>query len=293
MSMTQGGLSWAAVPDASWYRVLQGDVGSLSAGGLASANCLSEYLDATSLTDTTIPSAGQMLWFAVRGESCAGPGTFNSDGAAQVGDRDTGVESAPAACPVVGCGNGYVEGGEICDGADFDANSCVTQGLDGGALSCSGNCSGFDISACTTVCGNGVRSGSESCDGSDLGGNTCTTVGLDFGTLACTGSCRFDTSACTQCGDGFREDPESCDTDDLNGEDCVSLGLESGDLSCNSVCIFDLSMCVGCGNNQIDPGEVCDGFNRGGVTCQDLGFSSGFLGCTTGCASFNTTFCNP
>jgi len=293
MSVDEGSLSWAAVPDASWYHVLQGEVGSLSAGGLAPANCLSAFLDATSLVESTVPAAGEILWFAVRGESCAGAGTFNSGGATQMGDRDVGVESAAATCPVVGCGNGYVEGGELCDGADLDANSCVTQGLDGGALSCNATCSGFDLSACTTLCGNGVRAGAESCDGADLDGNTCTTVGLDFGTLACDGSCQFDTSACTQCGDGIREDPEACDTDDLNGESCVSLGLDSGVLQCNFVCGFDLSQCLGCGNSQIDPGEICDGFDRGGVTCQDLGFSSGFLGCSADCGSFNTTFCNP
>lgn len=293
MSVDESRLSWAALPDASWYRVLQGDVALLSSGGLTVADCLSEYLDATSIFEPSVPAMGEMLWFAVRGESCAGPGSFNSGGATQVGDRDTGVEGASANCPVVGCGNETVEGGEVCDGADLDTNSCVTQGLDGGALSCNAICTGFELSACTTVCGNGVQAGSESCDGADLDGNTCTTVGLDFGTLACDGSCQFDTSACTLCGDGLREDPEACDTDDLNGETCISLGLDSGTLACTPVCSFDLSQCVGCGNNQIDSGEVCDGFDRGGVTCADLGFSSGFLGCNSDCGSFNTNFCNP
>ena len=293
MAVDEGSLSWAALPGAAWYRVLQGDVSSLSVSGLTTANCLSEYLEATSVPEASLPAAGEILWFAVRGESCAGPGTFNSGGAGQSGDRDAGVEGASPVCPVVGCGNAYVEGGEVCDGANLDANTCVTQGLDGGALSCNATCSGFDASACTTVCGNGVRAGAESCDGSDLDGNNCTTVGLDFGTLACDGSCQFDTSACTLCGDGIREDPEACDTDDLNGETCISLGLDGGTLMCHPQCGFDLSQCVGCGNSQIDSGEVCDDFDRGGETCQSLGFSSGFLLCNADCAGFDTTFCNP
>jgi Zn-dependent metalloprotease len=292
MAMQEGLLSWTSLSGASWYRVMQGDVNDLAASGLTTGNCLSSYLDTTSLVDTSAPALGQALWFAVRGESCGGAGTFDSGGVGQVGDRDAGVENA-GTCPVVGCGNGYFEGSELCGGADLNGKSCVTEGLDGGTLVCNATCSGFDASACTTDCGNGVQAGSESCDGVDLGGNTCASVGMDHGTLACDSFCEFNTSACTLCGDGLREDPEQCDSSDLNGESCISQGLDGGTLGCTGTCVFDLSECLGCGNNQIDDGELCDGFDRGGTTCQSLGYSSGILLCNSTCDDWNTTFCNP
>jgi len=56
------------------------------------------------------------------------------------------------------CGNGVAEAGEQCDGSDLGGESCVSQGFDGGALSCTNSCT-FDTSACVT-CQGGSTSGS-------------------------------------------------------------------------------------------------------------------------------------
>lgn len=47
------------------------------------------------------------------------------------------IESLPV------CGNGVVEGDEVCDGEDLGGEDCVSQGYDGGTLACLPDCSGF------------------------------------------------------------------------------------------------------------------------------------------------------
>jgi hypothetical protein len=45
------------------------------------------------------------------------------------------------------CGNGVIEAGEQCEGADLDGETCVSLGHDGGVLACTAGCS-FDESGC-------------------------------------------------------------------------------------------------------------------------------------------------
>src|SRR5687767_1296805 len=80
----------------------------------------------------------------------------------------------------VGCGNGLIEEGEACDGSEFGAKTCVTEGFESGTLNCSATCE-LLTSSCFRRCGNGVLDTGESCDG-DLGKPACP----DFGYGACT-----------------------------------------------------------------------------------------------------------
>lgn len=48
------------------------------------------------------------------------------------------------------CGNGFVEPGEQCDGADLNGESCQGQGFAGGALGCTAACT-LDAAGCTTA----------------------------------------------------------------------------------------------------------------------------------------------
>ncbi|MEO2137953.1 MAG: M14 family zinc carboxypeptidase, partial [bacterium] len=65
------------------------------------------------------------------------------------------------------CGNGAIDSGEECDGANLAGQDCVGLGYLAGTLACGGDCL-FDTSACSnSICGNGLIEGSEQCDGSD------------------------------------------------------------------------------------------------------------------------------
>ena len=46
------------------------------------------------------------------------------------------------------CGDGSRNGNEVCEGADFGGETCISQGFTGGALLCDGSCA-YDTSACT------------------------------------------------------------------------------------------------------------------------------------------------
>jgi len=126
-----------------------------------------------------------------------------------------------------GCGNNVIEQGESCDGTDLAGESCVTQGFDGGVITCQPNCS-FDTSACF-VCGNNIVEVTESCDGTDLAGQTCSSQGFNFGLLVCGLSCNFDTSFCSDCGNGIVEGIELCDDGNNNDtDDCTNSCLPGG-----------------------------------------------------------------
>jgi hypothetical protein len=47
------------------------------------------------------------------------------------------------------CGNGELEPGESCDGADFGGQTCLDFGCEGGTLTCAGDCTEVDTSSCT------------------------------------------------------------------------------------------------------------------------------------------------
>lgn len=143
------------------------------------------------------------------------------------------------------CGNGIVEGDEVCDTDAFpDGLSCMSQGFGDGPLVCFENCMGFSTELCFN-CGNGMVEGAETCDGSVPQGVTCESEGFTEGTIACNPTtCQLDTSGCTLCGDGVAEGNEACDGQDLGGQTCASLGLSGGDLGCVAeTCTYSITGC--------------------------------------------------
>ena len=68
------------------------------------------------------------------------------------------------------CGNGVIDPGEDCDGADLGGQTCQSQGFGSGTLACGPGCS-FDTSGCVALCA--------------PSGSTCTTNGQ-----CCSGSCK-------------------------------------------------------------------------------------------------------
>jgi cysteine-rich repeat protein len=78
------------------------------------------------------------------------------------------------------CGDGLVDAGEDCDGANLAGEDCLTAGAgDSGTLACAADCT-FDTAACTVTPGNGIRfPGAEQCDdGNATAGDGCDAAGL-------------------------------------------------------------------------------------------------------------------
>jgi hypothetical protein len=212
--------------------------------------------------------------------------------------NDPGVCAPGTDCTDCACGNGRIDTGEQCDGANFGGATCQVV-LDDptatGTLACSPNCQILSYDCYSTqYCGDYYAEGSEECDGTDLRGQNCNSVtfgALPSGTLYCTSWCQFDTSACTSdpgyCGDGIAQASEECDGSDLKGETCSSLsgGTLTGTLLC-SFCSFDTSACTTpgyCGDGIVQVGEQCDTFAFNGETCSSM---------TGGRRPFGSLFCS-
>ncbi|MGM0596439.1 MAG: hypothetical protein ACQES9_05305 [Myxococcota bacterium] len=199
------------------------------------------------------------------------------------------------------CGDGIIEGDEVCDTTNLAGEDCESQGFDTGVLACAEDCSAFDTSGCSgtgPVCNNGIIEGDEVCDGTNLGGSTCESENYAGGTLSCSPDCTsFDYSQCTSCGNGVVDSGETCDSTNLDGEDCASQGFYGGgQLLCSSDCQdYDTSQCqeAVCGNNLIEgPDETCDGTDLAGLSCDDFSFYTGDLACNDTCDDFDTSGCH-
>lgn len=246
------------------------------------------------------------------GATCAslvGAGSRGSLVCNGCGSISTANCSAPSTC-----GNGTLEGNEVCDGSNINNATCESVVGEGsqGTLKCASNCANFDISQCSaaSTCGNGFVENGEACDGERLNDQTCSSVlGVSAsGSLACKSDCSgFDTSSCVpivnSCGNGTIDTAlgEVCDGNKLNNATCESLvGKGStGNPLCASGCkSYDLSQCTAaskCGNGSIDAGEVCDGSNVGGMTSCELAVGSGSKGevkCASDCKSFDLSSCS-
>jgi hypothetical protein len=61
---------------------------------------------------------------------------------------ESGTAHCRKDCNSVGvCGDNIVDFGEVCDGTNFGGKTCITQGFDGGSLSCS-SCGSINTSGC-------------------------------------------------------------------------------------------------------------------------------------------------
>ncbi len=96
------GFTWPADPNAQSYDVAYGDLGLVrSSGGNfsgATQGCLADDSTGTSVAVSPVPSPGQVLFFAARGNNCAGPGTYDSGDPRQAGSRDAGINASTASC---------------------------------------------------------------------------------------------------------------------------------------------------------------------------------------------------
>ncbi len=248
-----------------------------------------------------------------KGTHYVGDGGSSSTGSSAGGDAATSSQSASTAQSTTSaestsadttasstgtgaklCGNGVVDPGEQCDGANLAGRTCATQGIAGGTLACNPDCT-LNTSLCGQCNDGVVQPGlGEDCDFDAMGqpiiAKSCMALGFSTpGNTVCASNCKYDLTPC-ECGDGMLEPMEACDGTNLGSATCASLGFASGTLSCDSSCHLVTTGCSKCGNAMIDPGEQCDGTNLGTHTCMTEGFTGGTLACTAGCM-LDTTGC--
>lgn len=149
------------------------------------------------------------------------------------------------------CGNGVLDGTEVCDAPDVGGQTCASQGFDGGTLDCLDDCSGFDASGCF-----------------DFGGDCCTdhvAPGCDDPTCSAQ-VCGVDPFCCQVQWDGICANEANTF--------CAACGVPPG-----------------CGNYLVEGTEACDGYDLGGQTCADFGFDGGYLGCLPDCSALDPSGC--
>ena len=96
-------LQWAPVPNAPGYDVVRGDLGTLlgTRGDFTAATekCLADDWASNTFFYTDVPPRGRASWFLVRWVTPSQVGTYDLDGAGQVGLRDAEIEASPSSCP--------------------------------------------------------------------------------------------------------------------------------------------------------------------------------------------------
>jgi hypothetical protein len=153
-------------------------------------------------------------------------------------------------CP--GCGNGVVEPGEACDGADLMGYTCLSLGFTSGALACASGCV-FDTSGCSAeICGNLMDDDGDGLyDCGDLDCDPSPACGDEPTGAACTMDAQCDGGIClTEGGSGFPAGScsEPCDlATGLCGADgdayCYDLGTPDGLGRCLEPCTPGSTTC--------------------------------------------------
>jgi len=250
------------------------DVQTLSpwAGAVYDVQC-----DATSCTATN--SEGQPTvcepWFGSY-YSCQGPlglpGTVTASSLDElralmipvaIGQGSScSVASGPAPAPV--CGDGQLDPGEACDGADLGGKTCVDAlGPSAtGTLACSASCA-LDPSGCQTspACSDGTKNGTETdidcgggCPNKCADGKACS-VAADCAGGACPGGMCAKAPTCT---DGIKNQTET-DTDCGGGGVCAPCAdglLCSSNTDCASnTCLGPVCRPATCVDTVQSPGE--------------------------------------
>ena len=174
----------------------------------------------------------------------SGPGTGDSTGSpADTGSGSSTESDSGGSVPV--CGDGVVEGDEVCESTDLNGESCVSLGFGGGVIGCQVTCEDYDVLGCS-VCGDAMVETGEDCEGEVPQGVSCDSLGFEEGEVVCGKDCQFDTTGCSICGDGVQRGPEQCDGVDFGGETCASLGFDGGVLGCDiKQCAYDYTACMG------------------------------------------------
>jgi hypothetical protein len=259
------------------------------------------------------------------------------------------------------CGNGVLEGSEVCDGncpTSCPANRCQTRTLSGSAATCNAKCVDGPVTAtcangdgccpasgcnanndndCGATCGNGVIEGTEVCDGNcptacpaqgcnlfTLSGTGCSARCAAAGTITacangdgcCPSGCNAnnDNNCSSSCGNRIVEAPEVCDGNcptSCPAQGCQLRALSGSATTCNAQCVngATITSCASndgccptgcnanndnnctpsCGNGIVETGELCDGSCP--TACPQMGcqlYSLTGTACTRACTAAGT-----
>jgi hypothetical protein len=160
-------------------------------------------------------------------------------------------ESCPDDCgQCAECGDGLIEGDEVCDSTDLAGESCESMGFISGTLACAGDCT-FDTSGCVeAVCGNGE------CEETEDATSCPDDCGAGCGDGECDAMAGETCAGCAQdcaCGEAYCEDFLTClysctDLECANG--CHELGCaEAQDVSAAVLQCVDQN----CATECVDP----------------------------------------
>ncbi|MFC1482445.1 DUF4215 domain-containing protein, partial [Myxococcota bacterium] len=183
------------------------------------------------------------------------------------------------------CGDGIVNGEDLCDQDDLAGESCESMGFYRGTLACTPECT-FDLSDCEGVCGDGVAdvSDGEECDDANASNED-----------ACLSTCLSAT-----CGDGYLwVGLEECDDANASNEDdclnsCLAAACGDGHLwagfeECDDGNALNEDGCLStcqlatCGDGHLWVGaEECDDGNTSNeddclVTCEGASCGDGYV----------------
>lgn len=86
------------------------------------------------------------------------------------------------------CGNGVIDDGELCDGEDLGGATCASLGQGAGTVSCTADCSGFELSLCACP-GATANTNAAICQASVREANGCTYTSLPDGAACEGGEC--------------------------------------------------------------------------------------------------------
>ncbi len=96
-------LSWSALPGATEYDIVYGDLGSLRGTGgdfqLATSTCLNNDVPGLTVDLFGDPAVGEGLWYLVRGANCGGNGTYDDGQPSQINPRDPAIAASGSDCP--------------------------------------------------------------------------------------------------------------------------------------------------------------------------------------------------
>jgi hypothetical protein len=169
--------------------------------------------------------------------------TLADGDACPIGGELVGI-CAEDLCVRAGCGDGFIQDAEDCDG---DApEPCTAHGYyAGGDVVCVPGACIWDYGACSGRCNDEEINGDEDCDQLDLGGKDCTDYGFYRPEgLTCSEACTVDVSDCSgQCQDDTLDPGETCDGAPPMSGSCVGFGYDAGALGCSDFCTPAFDAC--------------------------------------------------